>query len=1395
MQNREARHSFRALFRRRPTPLEGSISRQAPKQSLRRAARRAATAASSAGVLAVLLAALAPSHHAYSFKRFIVPSGDWAVGANWLNGLPTASDDVMVQFGYTATVSSAGAVAGNLFVGGFGDSGNLVVTDAGVLAVSNSFTMYGTSSLSVQNGGTLNVTTPVGQGSTIGASAGTETVTVSGTGSSFTYSGGLLILGGTTSNVTNFTVSGGGLFSTSSMIYLGNSGGTGNLTVTGANSRMTSTNSLYIGASSAAGASMTINAGGQVSDASAILGSFGTTGNVTVSDVGSSWTTSGSVFIGTANTNTGGTVLVQNGATASSGSLSIGTQNGLAATLTVTGTGSTWTDNGAFTLAANALATVNVSAGGKLAMKGNASLSSTFTITDPGSVWTNTAVTTINGNSGIVSLLNGATANTGAVNINQTLTSPVTVSGTGTSWTAGALNITDASATAVPLLITGGGSMTTTGLMVSSGNVDVSGSGSSLGSTGDSYVGSSSGGASVTVESGATLTTGGTMHIAWFSPAVGSMTVTGAGSVWNANNIQVGQGGIGSLNVTSGGSIVSSSFAVGSSNFGNSNGSATVSGTGSKLNTATLIVGDVGPGSLSINGGALLQSTTSSVGGSNGGTGTVTLSDAGTQWKTAGLLGIDNASTVTVDGGTTLSVNNGASGITIGGFSSFYNGYSHLNIGTGGPAGTVSASSITSSGVIGFNFTNSLNFSIPISGFGSVTKAGSGTLTLSTNNTFYAGLTATGGTIIATAPLALGDGAVRLSNTTLVLANDNPTNFGGDQSVPVSITISTDTTIVSDRLTPGAGVTHGLGYLNFSGTTLTLNAGANVTSGIAGLNFAGSTLGTNQTLNVASNVSASLGGYSYAGTLTKIGPGILMVGTNGSTGSAIVVNGGVFQEEASMSSSHAVPVTVNATLPGVNASYILDNINRTVQSLVLGGAGGSGTSANNVDTGDSTLTITANLTYDATSNPLGSVISGALNFGGAGQLVTVGHSTNANVDLTISADILGGSFTKNGPGMLELTGYNYHAYATLASGQTVATGQANAVPFNLTMSGGTLTLAYNSSINPNTDLTLTTDATITASRLTAGSGYTTSFDSLTMGGGQTLTFNAGANVTGGTIGLTIRAAGFAGQAILNTGAGTVISLGTIFNSPSNSNPASNSLTKIGPGTVVVGATGYTGATDIQSGKIIVSGSLAGSLVIEAAAVGASDHNVSASVALLNVLSNSTGGGTFAPGDIGGSGLSTIGRLLVTGNVTLGSPSTFGVAHLSIELGGLTSGTQYDQIAMKGTLTLADVNLDGAFVNGFTPAIGNEFFLFTGATSVSGVFGNQLAPDALSGGLPRVMIGTQEFAISYSANAGSGSLTGGHDVALLALVPEPGAAGLLLAGGVLCGMRRRKRGHA
>ena len=79
----------------------------------------------------------------------------------------------------------------------------------------------------------------------------------------------------------------------------------------------------------------------------------------------------------------------------------------------------------------------------------------------------------------------------------------------------------------------------------------------------------------------------------------------------------------------------------------------------------------------------------------------------------------------------------------------------------------------------------------------------------------------------------------------------------------------------------------------------------------------------------------------------------------------------------------------------------------------------------------------------------------------------------------------------------------------------------------------------------------------------------------------------------------------------------------------------------------------------------------------------------------------TNGGTVKPG-VGGTGILTI-----VGNYVQSAGGT-----LSIELGGLTAGTQYDRLVdSAGTATLDGV-LDVSLVNGFAPALGDTFTVLT-----------------------------------------------------------------------------------
>ncbi|SEI40600.1 Por secretion system C-terminal sorting domain-containing protein [Dyadobacter koreensis] len=84
-----------------------------------------------------------------------------------------------------------------------------------------------------------------------------------------------------------------------------------------------------------------------------------------------------------------------------------------------------------------------------------------------------------------------------------------------------------------------------------------------------------------------------------------------------------------------------------------------------------------------------------------------------------------------------------------------------------------------------------------------------------------------------------------------------------------------------------------------------------------------------------------------------------------------------------------------------------------------------------------------------------------------------------------------------------------------------------------------------------------------------------------------------------------------------------------------------------------------------------------------------------------VHSSFTNGGNLAPGSSPGI-LSFTGNLVNSGTLTM-------------EIGGKTPGTGYDQILVSGAMTMGGT-LDVSFINGFTPSVDDEFMLIDAASS-------------------------------------------------------------------------------
>jgi hypothetical protein len=168
-------------------------------------------------------------------------------------------------------------------------------------------------------------------------------------------------------------------------------------------------------------------------------------------------------------------------------------------------------------------------------------------------------------------------------------------------------------------------------------------------------------------------------------------------------------------------------------------------------------------------------------------------------------------------------------------------------------------------------------------------------------------------------------------------------------------------------------------------------------------------------------------------------------------------------------------------------------------------------------------------------------------------------------------------------------------------------------------------------------------------------------------------------------------------------------------------------------------------------------------------------------------------GTIAPGPAAvtagvlGAAVLSVGRdVLMSSNSILSLELAHGFDPTPV------AGTDYDQLKVgtgTGAASTGTVSLDGAELR-LTLATGvlaNDLFfilLNDGVDPISGTFLN--TPDDSI-----IDVAGQGFRISYDANSTTGLLSGGNDIALLA-IPEPGTASLLLGAGALLLPRRRRR---
>ena len=590
--------------------------------------------------------------------------------------------------------------------------------------------------------------------------------------------------------------------------------------------------------------------------------------------------------------------------------------------------------------------------------------------------------------------------------------------------------------------------------------------------------------------------------------------------------------------------------------------SGTISGTTGAL-TATALNLQSGTISAIIAGASVLTKTTN---------GTVTLSAANTY---TGDTAVNGGTLVLAGSGmlgastTNLTVNSGT--LTLGGATQTFSAVTVTNSGAVGGGTLRAATFILQSG----------NLSAILAGSGAVTKNSTGTVSLSGANTYSGGTTVSAGTLRATTNASvLGSGALTLGGGELDLVNDSGLAFNR----PTVVTANT--TLGSDRLTAGAGVTQTLGTLLLGGQTVTLAAGANVTTGTAGILFGNTTLTANGTVfNVGANASLALGAVAGgASDLTKSGSGTLVLSSAGNrTAGATTLSDGtlVLGAAAALGTSAAAPLSLNGgsldlaadTGTTFTATAVTVAGNTTVVSdRATAGAGVTHT-IGTLAIGAETLSVAAG----------GQVTSGTagLQFGAVSLTGNAVLNLGANTTLTLSTVAQTGmaALTLTGSGNLTLTGA-----ASYTGGTTVA--------------GGNFSLTSGASLDPSGDLiinggdvyfggTAQTVPTLsgTGGAVHLGTGFTLTIDQPTPKVFTGTVHGAGNLFVGGAI-LTL-----GGSAPNDYSGNTTISSGTLVLAKSDNITAlSGSLINLNPGgTLQLGAEQQIGST---TGLVLGGGTFA-----------------------------------------------------------------------------------------------------------------------------------------------------------------------------------------------------------
>jgi autotransporter-associated beta strand protein len=358
---------------------------------------------------------------------------------------------------------------------------------------------------------------------------------------------------------------------------------------------------------------------------------------------------------------------------------------------------------------------------------------------------------------------------------------------------------------------------------------------------------------------------------------------------------------------------------------------------------------------------------------------------------------------------------------------------------------------ITDNGSLVFSNPGNQTLSGVVSGSGTFTKAGLGTVNLSQANSFSGGTVVSQGTLIGAASTSFGSGAIVLGNG----------NTGTNGIVLMANTV--DSTTITNAITVA---NLGTGLVSIGGT----NTGASNANAWTG------TLTLNRNVQVFNDTPHAVGRTSFIGQITGSG-GItvtqgrgrvtLQNGTNNFTGPVVVDSGATLQLDVATGLNEVIPnsaaVTVNGllnfasgggteTIGSLAGSGTVSSVVSGTYSLVVGGSG-SGTFSGVISNGSGVVGLTKSgagtLSVSGPNSYTGgtTISSGTLQIGSGGTSGFIAGNVlnnatlafNRSNALSFSGTISGtGGLSKQAAGLLTFAGVNSYSGLTTISAGTLA---------------------------------------------------------------------------------------------------------------------------------------------------------------------------------------------------------------------------------------------------------------------------------------------------------------------------------------------------------------------